>query len=355
MTILSKVGVPPIKKRYLAGIAGVLSTFIAYNVCVERIEPTERGGKRVWSQIASTVPLAPGRYIQIPFYSEIDTLQVSLQTVHVEPFVVQTVDNQRITLDINLSYTIPDSAVLHLLYEVGKSGNGDIRKNIDPIVRDRVSRVYASKNTNYLSKDRVEIQNEITHVVHDELNRLFGVNVESLQIASITYSDAFVASNDQAVLEKNKAVAAENRVRTIELEARQKVAEAEGKAREQVAQAEGANKATILSAEAAARKMQLDSEAAGKARLIQAKAEADATILQATADRQARELRGQGEGAALAAAVQALGSAETYVSMLEAQAHARWTGTVPSTVINSANGAGMMPLILPSPAAGQAK
>jgi regulator of protease activity HflC (stomatin/prohibitin superfamily) len=343
-----------LRKRYLAGAAAAIIGLYAYNNCIAYIEPSERGGLRVWSQVASDKPLQPGRYLKIPFYSEIDEITVALQTVHVKPFMVNTVDNQRVTLEINISYTIPDSAVFHLLYGVGRAGGGDISGQVEQIVKDRVSRVYSSKNTNFLAKDREEIQAEITRVVHEELNRMFKIDVESLQIAATTYSPAFQESNDLAVLEKNKAVAAENKVRTIELEAKQKVAEAEGMAKQKVAQAEGANKSAILAAQADARKVELESEAAAKARMLGAKAEADATVLQATADRQARELRGVGDGLALSELVKAMGGPEKYVALITARGLANWKGEVPGTVIGgTAAGANqMMPLILPQTALG---
>lgn len=342
----------------IGAVAVATLPIIAYNVMVHKIEPSERGGLRVWSQVASEKPLQPGRYYTIPFYSEIDEITVSLQTVHVKPFTVGTVDNQRITLEINISYTIPDSAVFHLLYGVGRTGGGDISAQVEQIVRDRVSRVFSSKNTNYLAKDREEIQAEVTNVVHEELHRMFKIAVESLQIGAITYSDAFIASNDQAVLEKNRAVAAENKVKTIELEAKQRVAEAEGMAKQKVAEAQGANKSAILAAEAASKKVELESEAAAKARMLQAKAEADATVLQATADRQARELRGVGDALALAEQVKAMGGADKYVALIAARGLANWKGEVPGTVIGSTAGGPnqMMPLILPQSAlAGAAK
>lgn len=355
-SMLPQVGGFRLKKRYLAGVAAGFFGFYAYNTTIHYIEPSERGGKRVWSQVASDKPLQPGRYFTIPFYSEIDEITVSLQTVHVAPFAVGTVDNQRITLGINISYTIPDSAVLHLLYGVGRTGGGDISAQVESIVRDRVGRVYSSKNANYLSKDREAIQNEITTVVQEELHRMFKIEVESLQIGSLTYSEAFQQSNDLAVLEKNKAVQAENKVMTIKLEAQQRVAEAEGQAKQAIAAAEGANKSAILAAQAASKKVELESEAAAKARMLQAKAEADATVLQATADRQARELRGVGEGLALAEQVKAMGGADKYVALISAKGLANWKGEVPATVIGGTAGKGetMMPLILPQSALGGA-
>lgn len=345
-------GAMPRKLKTAAKIAaGVLGLGLAYNMVTFDVDPNERAGVRRFGAVVSAEPVQPGRYLRMPLFTTVDTLTVSLQTVHVKPFTVNTVDNQRVSLEINISYSVPDAAVFHLLYNVGKNISGDITSNIEPIVRDRVSRVFATKNTNYISRDRDQIQDEVTAVVHDELSRMFRVQINSVQIASITFSDAFITSNDNAVLEKNRAVAAENKVKTIELEARQRVAEAEGAAKTAIAAAEGANKSAILKAEAEARRVELSSNADAKARVIQAQAEADATIAQATADKKAREMRGTGEAAALTAIVGSMGGAERHIQMLNAQANNRWNGSVPTTVLNGGDKGVTMPMIVPMPSA----
>lgn len=349
---LSIAGVIPPKMKLAAKImAGILGVGIAYNMVTFDVAPNERAGVRRFGAVVSTEPVQPGRYFQVPFFTTVDELTVSLQTVHVKPFTVNTVDNQRVSLEINISYSVPDAAVFHLLYNVGRNISGDITANIEPIVRDRVSRVFANKNTNFISRDRDQIQDEVTAVVHDELSRMFRVQINSVQIASINFSDAFISSNENAVQEKNRAVAAENKVKTIGLEAQQRVAEAEGAAKTKIAQAEGANKSAILAAEAEAKRVELSSNADARARVIQARAEAEATLAQAEADKKARELRGSGEAAALTAIVGSMGGAERYIQMLNAQANNRWKGEVPTTVLNGGDKGVTMPMIVPMPSA----
>lgn len=276
------------------------------------VDPSERAGLRTLGTVTTKEPLGPGLHFKMPYISTVDEVQVSLTTLHVEPFLINTVDNQRIKMEINVTYDIPDDAVFHLLYGVGKSGNAEIKNAILPIIQDRVGRVISSKNTNSISLDRESIQAEIIAGVSKALKDIFRIRLDSLQIAQIQFSDAFVESNNRAVLAKNEAVQAENYKRVVEYQAQQKVIVAEGQAREQIALAEAQKKSAILKAEGAAQSV----------------------ILEATADKTSRELRGQGEAARLAAEAGALGGPERYIALQNTMVMKNWNGSVPTNVMN---------------------
>jgi hypothetical protein len=52
------------------------------------------------------------------------------------------------------TYRIPASAVLKLLYEVGRAGNLDIAENFQRIIADRTAKVFAQQNTTTISENR---------------------------------------------------------------------------------------------------------------------------------------------------------------------------------------------------------
>lgn len=287
------------------------------------IDPTERAGVRMWGTVTTKEPLQPGLHFKAPFVTTVDRLTVSQQKVHVEPFTVNTVDNQPITLDINILYRTPDNAVFKNLYEIGKSGADDIGPSMISVVRDRVSRIIASKNTITISANREAIQAEITRNVHDALTQLFGIEMESFQIAEIKFSPAFMASNEAAVRSKNDAVAEENKKRVIEFQWQQQVIAAEGQARVRTTEAEAAAKAVQIAAEGQA-----------KAALAQARASAESAIIAADAQKKAMTLTGEGEAARLTAVVNSFGGAPNYLESLRINASSKWNGSVPTTVMS---------------------
>lgn len=274
------------------------------------VKPSERAGVRRLGTVDSAQPYGPGLHFKTPFVSTVDKIQVSLTNVAVPEFNVTTVDNQIITLDINISYTTPDSAVFHLLYEVGTSGSGDIHENVLPIVRDRVSRIFASQNTNAINANREVLQQQITESVAQHIKELFKVEVQSLQIAKIQFSQAFNDSNAQAVLSKNVAIKEENNLKVIGFQAQQQVVAAEGLAKQKIAEATGLSKSIEL-------------EAQGRAKAV---------VLAANAESEAKALLGKGEAARLQAESAALGGPENYVAFLHARAQLQWKGAYPENM-----------------------
>jgi hypothetical protein len=135
----------------LFGIA-VLVALVAASFVI--VDPTEMAGKRRLGQVVVDRPLGPGLHFKLPLIEEIDTLQTSLETYKLDKLTVNTVDNQPITLAVGLTYRIPASAVLKLLYDVGRAGNLDIAENFQRIVADRTAKIFAQQNTTTISENR---------------------------------------------------------------------------------------------------------------------------------------------------------------------------------------------------------
>ncbi len=202
--------------RKAAWFAAVLIGFFVISSSWFKVEPTERGNVRRFGVVQYDKPLQPGLHFKLPLIDDADKLQVSLTTVHIPPFDVTTVDNQKVTLEINFNYTIPDEKVNHVMYEIGRSGNTDIDSQVVPVVKDRTGRIFSAQNMVSVNASRSAIQTEIEKDVAKTVGELFGIQPHSLQIAAITPSPAFMASNEEAVNAKN---AAENTKKTKQFEA----------------------------------------------------------------------------------------------------------------------------------------
>jgi len=275
------------------------------------VDPTEMAGKRRLGQVVVDRPLGPGLHFKLPLIEEIDTLQTSLETYKLDKLTVNTVDNQPITLAVGLTYCIPASAVLKLLYEVGRAGNLDIGENFQRIVADRTTKVFAQQNTTTISENRESLSTALKTLLSADLSRLYGIEVVDFQIAGITYSESFRASVEAAVKAKNEAVAAENTVNRIRFEAQQAVARANGEAEAKLRIADADRLAAILNAQ-------------GKAEAIRLEGESRANVLRLNAE--------------------ILHGNPLVVDLAKAD---RWNGALPQTLLE---GTGAMPLIgLPRP------
>jgi modulator of FtsH protease HflC len=278
-----------------------------------KVDQTERANVRRFGVAQYSKPVGPGFHFKLPLVDTVDKLQVSLTTLHVPPFEVTTVDNQKVTIDENFNYTIPEEKVYHVMYEIGRSGNTDIDSQVIPVVKDRTGRIFAGQNMSTINASRPAIQAEIEKSVSQAVEDLFGIQPHSLQIAGIIPSVAFMASNEAAVKAKNDAVAAENTKRTRQFEADQIVIRAKGDADSAIEAARGRSQSILLEAQA------------NKTRQV---------------------LEGEGLEARLATEMKPFGTPDKYIEYLRAKATLNWNGQQPQIVAGTGTSAN---LIVPVP------
>ena len=276
------------------------------------VQPTEMAGVRRLGTVMTAEPVGPGLHFKLPWMDTVDTIQTSLDTLQMNNLTVYTVDNQAVSVGVGVSFHIPPSAVMHLLYGVGRSGNVDIAENIRPILADRILRVFSTQNTVGISANRQVIADQIRKEVSTALGSIFGLEITDLQLSSITYSPSFQASVEAAVQAKNDSIRAENTVAKVRYEGEQSKVQADALASIRIAQA---------NAEAAAS-------------VVQARAQRESSILRAEGDAQALALTGDAQ----AKVIQMVGVAvAANPSVVSYEASHRWDGQLPSTMLSGAS------------------
>jgi regulator of protease activity HflC (stomatin/prohibitin superfamily) len=280
------------------------------------IEPTELAGVRRLGQVVSQQPVEPGLHFKVPLLDQVDRLQVSLETYRIDQLTVNTIDNQPIKVSVGLTYRIPKSAVLFLLYSVGRAGNVDLDANFERIIADRTAKIFAQQNTTRISESRNEISTALKQLLSTDLRNLFQIDVIDFQISDIIYSESFRASVEAAVKAKNEAVAAENTVNRVKYEAQQNVEKANGDA---------------------------------QARLRIADAERQAAILQAQGKAEAIRLEGESRANVLRLNAQVLKESPLLIDLTKAD---RWNGILPSVLLEGSSATPLLalPSLTPTPA-----
>lgn len=226
------------------------------------VAPNQMAAKRwLGGAVTTKTPLGTGVHFKVPFLEDVDYLQTSQSTYILPQLSVYTNDNQSVSISISVIYQVPPSAVLHLLYDVGRAGNNDIATTIVPVVRDRALAVFAKYNTLNISDSRTQITEQMKKEVAEALRRLFGINVIDVQLTSIRYSPVFSESVENAVKAKAQAVQAENTVLQRKYEGEQKTVTAQAEAQAKIEAAKGIAKSTILEATAQAKAIKLVGQA----------------------------------------------------------------------------------------------
>jgi regulator of protease activity HflC (stomatin/prohibitin superfamily) len=262
------LNLPPKDPRGFLGRFGVGSVIAAVVVVVLLygsvfvVSPSEEAGTRWMGGTPMTsAPLATGVHFKVPFFESVDRLQTSRSVYTLNGLDVYTNDNQKVTIDVSLIYQIPSSAVMNLLYHVGRAGAVDIESTILPVVRDRALAAFAQYNTLTISDQRAQITAQMRKDISEALQRLFNVDVVDVQLVGIHYSPVFDQSIEEAVRAKNLAVQAENTVAQKKYEGEQKTVTANAEATAAVERANGEAQATVLQAQAQAKAIETVGEA----------------------------------------------------------------------------------------------
>ena len=336
------IGTFRVPVRTLGAAAIAATALVVVDGSFFTVDPSERAFVRLLGTPTTSLPYQPGPHFKWPLLSQVDALQVSQTSLTLPAFKVITIDNQPVELKVDIQYKVPDSDVARLLYDMGRTGTADIDRPVMDVVQDRVYRVFSSKNTNTISANREPIQEEAQKFVGEALRNNFGIELVSLQIPQIAFSETFTESNALAVTAKNQAIREENQLKVVGYIADQRVRESQGRRDQQIAEAEGR-----------ARSLELQAEADASATLTRTGANAKALLVQAGADKQAAALRGEGDAAARKAMIDASGGGAAYVAIVEAQAKAKWKGGYPNVLTVSDKG--MLPMLLSMPATGAAQ
>ncbi|MBE1159854.1 prohibitin family protein [Dyella acidiphila] len=247
------------------GVGGLLLAIVIVLLLVNSVfvvSPSEEAGTRwLGGTPMTTAPLTTGVHFKVPFFESVDRLQTSRSVYTLNGLDVYTNDNQKVTIDVSLIYQIPSSAVMNLLYHIGRAGAVDIEATVLPVVRDRALAAFAQYNTLTISDQRAQITQQMRKDISEALSRLFGVDVIDVQLVGIHYSPIFDQSIEEAVRAKNLVVQAENTVAQKKFEGEQKTVTASAEAAAAVERANGEAQATVLQAQAQAKAIDTVGEA----------------------------------------------------------------------------------------------
>ncbi|MCQ8103129.1 SPFH domain-containing protein [Methylomonas sp. SURF-2] len=151
------------------------------------VQPSEMANVRRLGKILHPAPLADGWYFKVPWLDEVDILQVSLTGFQANDLPIFTMDNQWINVSVGISFSVPEAAVLNLLYKVGRSGDFDIGQNLRPVLSESAMLVFSRHLAEKLPSEREQLVKELETELSAALQRVFGLTVEDVQIININY------------------------------------------------------------------------------------------------------------------------------------------------------------------------
>jgi regulator of protease activity HflC (stomatin/prohibitin superfamily) len=210
-----------IVKLAVVAVILVITVGIA-SASFQQVDAGHIGTKLTWGNVDKT-PIQEGGYFVIPMYQEIVQMSIQIQK-YVSDTESASKDLQSVRTQVTVNYhPLPDK-VPEVYQQLGQSYEDRI---INPAIEETVKQVTANFNAEELITQRPLVKAQIEEAIQ---NRLFinNIMVDHVSITEFTFSEKFNQVIELKVEAEQKAFKAVNDLKRIEVEAKQRIAEAYG-------------------------------------------------------------------------------------------------------------------------------
>jgi len=221
------------------GIALAIIVLIVIGVlaasAVQIVDAGHRGVLLHWNAVDTTIPpLEEGLHFVVPFQDQVVNMEVRT-LLFVKATSSASKDLQTVSTEVTVNYHPSPVSVNTLYKEVGLDYQNRI---IAPAVEEVVKQVTANYNAEELITKRPLVKSDIETEIGIRLST-YNIITEVISITDFQFSSLFSAAIESKVEAEQKAFKAENDLKRIEVEARQRAAQAEGLAAANIAEAQG--------------------------------------------------------------------------------------------------------------------
>ncbi|CQR58346.1 HflC protein [Paenibacillus riograndensis] len=169
--------------------------------------------------------LSPGIHFKIPFIQTV--IQVNTQVTKAETDTsASSKDLQPVSTHVAVNYSVNKDSAYNLMNNIGGNFDGVI---INPAIQEIVKEVTAKYPAEDLITRRDLVAGEISELLTKRLGR-YDLVVNDINIVNFKFSDAFNQSIEAKQVAQQQALKAENDLRRVEIEAKQKIAQAQAEA-----------------------------------------------------------------------------------------------------------------------------
>jgi len=235
-------------KVVLIGILVLIVIGVVATASVKIVDAGHRGVLLHWNAVDLTnPPLEEGLHFVVPFQDEVVDIEVRTLKYEKETRSASK-DLQTVETTVTVNYH-PDRESVHRLYK--NLGLDYENRVIQPAIEETVKQVTANYNAEELITKRPLVKQDIEGSIRDRLNQ-FDVVTEVISITDFEFSPLFAQAIEAKVEAEQNALKAENDLRRIEVEAKQREANAVGLANANIAEAQGEAEAIRIINEALA-------------------------------------------------------------------------------------------------------
>ena len=222
-------------KGIVIGIIILIVIGVVATASVKIVDSGHRGVLLHWNAVDITSPpLDEGLHFVVPFQDEVVNIEVRTLKYEKETRSASK-DLQTVETTVTVNYH-PDKESVHRLYK--NLGLDYENRVIQPAIEETVKQVTANYNAEELITKRPLVKQDIESSIRERLNQ-FEVVTEVISITDFEFSPLFAQAIEAKVEAEQKALKAENDLLRIEVEAKQREANAIGVANANIAEAKG--------------------------------------------------------------------------------------------------------------------
>jgi prohibitin 2 len=224
----------------LVAIGAIIVAVIIFFIGSIIIVPNGHAGVMVRFQKTTGIIYENGMH----FKSLIDTpVTMSIKTqLFEDEATAASKDLQDVSTKIAINYKLDFKEAAVVYQTIGREYIAVIA---NPVVQETVKEITAKYNAEDMILKRTEVKADITKALVERL-ALRGIMVESVNIINFDFSDEFTKAIESKVVAVQAVLESENKLRQIEVEARQAEQKAKGEAAAAIAYADGQAKANAI-------------------------------------------------------------------------------------------------------------
>ncbi len=169
--------------------------------------------------------LGPGPHLKVPFIDTVRKITVQNQNRGYQALEAYSRDQQPASLTVSVTFVVSDASAIYTQYG---DLDGAIRRLIDPRVISGVKTIFGQYDAARAIQERAGLNIDFGEAVTSAITG--PINVISVQIENIDFSDAYEQSVEQRMLAQVEIQRREQNLRTTEVEAEIARTRAEGEA-----------------------------------------------------------------------------------------------------------------------------
>jgi len=222
-------------KIVFLGIIVLIIIGVIASASVQIVDAGHRGVLLHWNAVDTTAPpLDAGLHFVVPFQDKVVNIEVRTLK-YVKAATASSNDLQAVSTEVTVNYHPNPETVNKLYQEVGL--NYEVRV-IAPAIEEVVKQVTANYIAEELITKRPQVKADIEIEIGKRLD-VFNIITDVISITDFQFSDLFARAIESKVEAQQNALKAENDLQRIEVEARQREAQATGIAKANIAEAQG--------------------------------------------------------------------------------------------------------------------